>query len=117
MKREVSFLSENFKKNLPEIRPGMKVKVTERVFEGGKEKFSDFEGFVISVKKPKEINGVFCVRNVLDGVGVEKIYPLHSPNIKEIKILEKYKTRRGKLYFLRDLSTKKIRKKLRKKTS
>ncbi len=117
MEKEISFLNENLKKDILEIRPGMKVKVTERIFEGGKEKLSDFEGLVIAVRRSKGIDGTFCVRNVLDGIGVEKKYPLHSPNIKKIKILEKYKVRRTKLYFLRDLSPKKIRKKLRKKIS
>jgi len=117
MEKKSSFLSENLKKDILEIKPGMKVKVTERIFEGGKEKFSDFEGFVIAVRRSKRINGTFCVRSVLDGVGVERKYPLYSPNIKKIKILEKYKVRRVKLYFLRSLSPKKIRKKLRKKTS
>ena len=117
MEKKISFLNENLRKDILEIRPGMKVKITERNFEGEKEKLSDFEGLVIAVRRNKGVNGTFCVRNVLDGIGVEKKYPFCSPNIKKIEILEEYKTRRTKLYFLRNLSPKKIRKKLRKKTS
>jgi len=115
MEEKISFIEENLRKDLTEIRPGMKIKVIERFFEGGKEKTSEFEGIVIATRHGKGLDGTFCVRNVLDGIGVEKIYPLHSPAIKEIKILEKYKVRRAKLYFLRSLSPKEIRRKLRKK--
>ena len=112
-----SFLKEYLKEKGAEIKPGMKVRVTERFFEGGKEKTSTFEGIVIATKHGKGLDGTFCVRNVLEGVGVEKTYPLHSPNIKKVEILEEYKTRRAKLYFLRGLSPKEIRKKLRKKAT
>lgn len=101
-------------KNIPEIRAGMLVRVHERVKEKDKERIQVFEGIVLARKHGKGINATFTVRKVVDGVGVEKTWPLHSPLIEKIEIIKTPKVRRAKLYFLRHLSPTQIRKKLKK---
>ena len=95
-----------------EIRPGMKVKVFEKLREKNskgeiEEKLQVFEGIVIACHKKKEAGATITVRKIsADGVGVEKIYPLFSPLIDRIEILGFYKTRRAKLYYLRNYKKK-----------
>ena len=98
--------------DLPEIKPGMQIRVYERIKEGGKERLQPFEGIVIAKKHGRGVNATMIVRAILAGVGVEKIWPLHSPKIVKIEVLKAPTVRRAKLYFLRRLSPKKIRKKL-----
>ena len=105
----------DLKKNLPEMRPGDTVRVYEKVPEEKRKKSRVFEGILISRKHGKGINATFTVRAILEGVGIEKTYPLHSPLIEKIEIIKKGKTRRAKLYYLREKSERKIRKKLRSK--
>ncbi|MCP6720409.1 MAG: 50S ribosomal protein L19 [Patescibacteria group bacterium] len=101
---------------LEQIKPGARVKVWEKIKEKGKERKSSFEGIVLARKHGKEAGATFTVRTVLQDVGVEKIYPIHSPNIAKIEIISSpKKIHRSKLYYLRGLSSKKIRDKLRKK--
>jgi len=114
MEKSETIIKKYLKKEVPEIKAGMKVRVYERVKEGKKEKLSPFEGIVIRVKGKKDANTTFTLRNVLDGIGVEKTFFLYSPQIAKIEILEKFKVRRAKLYFIRELSPKKIKKKLKK---
>lgn len=98
---------------LKQIKSGAKVKVWERVKEGEKERQSAFEGIVIGRKHGKETGATFTVRAILQEVGVEKVYPIHSPVISKINIISSpKKVRRSKLYFIRDLSAKHIRGKL-----
>ena len=104
------------KNNLPEMRPGDTVRVFESIMGESRKKSQIFEGVLISQKHGKGINATFTVRAILDGVGVEKTYPLHSPLIKKIEIAKKGQARRAKLYYLREKSEKKIRKKLRAQT-
>jgi len=101
-------------KNIPEIKAGMHVRVHEKVKEGDRERIQIFEGIVLAKKHGKGINATFTVRKIVDGIGVEKIWPLHSPNIEKIEIIKTPKTRRAKLYYLRNLSVKKTKKKLKK---
>jgi len=93
-------------KTLEQIKPGTRVKVYEK---GGQ-----FSGIVLSRKHGKEAGGTFTVRSKLGDVGVEKIYPIYSPNITKVDIVTKprKKVKRSKLYYLRKLSDKKIRQKL-----
>ena len=98
---------------LKEIKPGAKIKVWEIIKEGGKERKSSFEGLVIARKHGKEAGASFTVRAILSEVGVEKVYPINSPIIQKAKILSKPgRDRRSKLYFVRNLSKKKVREKL-----
>jgi large subunit ribosomal protein L19 len=95
------FEKEYKKKDLPEIRPGDLVRVYHKIKEGDKEKVHHFEGIVIAKKRKKEIGATITVRREISGIGVEKIFPLHSPLIEKIEILKRQKVRRAKLYYLR----------------
>jgi large subunit ribosomal protein L19 len=101
MEKVKEFLNPYLKKDLPEIRAGDVVRIYQKLKEGGKEKTSIFEGLVIARKHGKEIGATITVRRVIDGVGVEKIFPLHSPTIEKIEIIGREKARRAKLYYLR----------------
>jgi len=104
MKEEVVVekILENFKrKSLPEIRVGDLVRVSMKIRDKDKEKTQVFEGVVIAKKHRKEIGATFTVRREISGIGVEKIFPLHSPLIEKIEILKRQKVRRAKLYYLR----------------
>ena len=94
------------KKDLPEIRPGYTVKVHYKFKEGGKDKVQIYEGIVISHRGGNNINATITVRKISEGVGVERIFPLHSPNIAKIEVVKKAKVRRAKLYYLRDYKKK-----------
>lgn len=95
------------KKDLPEIRPGDTVRVYQTIKEKDKERLQSFEGVVLARKHGKGISSTITIRNIISGVGVEKILPLHSPNIKKIEILKRAKVRRAKLYYLRTAKGKK----------
>jgi len=100
-------------KDLPDIRPGYTIKVHQKIKEGGKDRIQIFEGVVIARKHGKGINSTITVRKVVDGVGVERIFPVHSPAIAKIEVARQGKVRRSKLYFLRTAKGKKA--KLKKK--
>ncbi len=97
-----SFDNNNLKKDVPEIRSGMKIRVWQKVKEGDKERLQAFEGIVIAVKHGRGKTGAFTVRKVSGGVGIERIFPFHTPAIEKIEILSQAKVRRAKLYYLRD---------------
>ena len=105
---------EKFKRtDLPELKPGMIVRVWQTFQEKNKEIVTPFEGIIIAIKNKNRLNMTFTVRGKAAGQYVEKIYPYHSPVIKKIEILGESKTRRAKLYFVRKLSDHEIRKKLK----
>jgi len=97
------------KKNTPELKAGDRVRVHQKIKEGGKERTQIFEGLVIKTKGGRGIGGSFTVRRISLGVGVEKTYPLHLPTITKIEKVKSAKVRRAKLYFVRDLTGKKAR--------
>ncbi|MBI2591818.1 MAG: 50S ribosomal protein L19 [Candidatus Brennerbacteria bacterium] len=100
-------------KILEKIKPGAKLRVFEKIKEGDKERVGSFEGLVISRKHGSESGATFTVRRVLAGVGVEKIYPINSPRITQVKIISApKKVHRAKLYYVRNLSSKKLREKV-----
>ncbi len=87
---------------MPDLRPGYTVRVHQKVQEGGKERVQVFEGLVINVHKgASPLDASFTVRRIVEGVGVEKVFPLHSPNIKKIDVVKVAQVRRAKLFFLR----------------
>ena len=94
--------------DIPDVAPGDTVRVMVRVVEGEKERLQPFEGVCIA-RKGGGLRETFTVRKVSGGVGVERIFPLHSPSIAELKVLRKGKVRRAKLYYLRSLRGKKAR--------
>lgn len=91
------------KKGIPSFRAGDTVCVTSRIREGEKERLQAFEGVVIA-RKGGDVNEMVTVRKVSYGIGVERIFPLHSPMIDKIEVTQKGVVRRAKLYYLRDLS-------------
>ena len=96
-------------KKLPELRPGDTIKVHQKIKEGDKERIQLFEGIIIGKKHGVGIPATITVRKIIDGVGVEKIFPIHSPSIDKIEVVGHGKTRRSKLYYLRTAKGKKAR--------
>ena len=96
-----TFLQSHLKTDLPDIRSGDTVKVYQKIKEGDKEKTQIFEGLVIARKHGQEMGSTITARKIISGVGVERIFPLHSPVIEKIEISKKGKVRRAKLYYLR----------------
>ena len=100
--------SKSLKKKIPHFEIGDVVDVHCRIKEGDKERTQIFTGTVIS-RKGRGINENFTVRRIVNNEGVERIFPLHSPNIVDIKAIRSGKTRRAKLYYLRNRSGKSVR--------
>ena len=100
------------KKNFPKIQIGDSIKVGVKIIEGNKERVQYYDGTVIA-KKNSSINTTVTVRKVLQGIGIERIFLIHSPKIDSINILRSSKDRRSKLYYLRNLKGKASRLKQR----
>ena len=115
------FNKTQLKKDLPDIRPGDTVLVSQKIparnashseaggKEGDKHKAQTFEGLVLARKHGKGVSATITMRKTVLGVGVEKTFPLHSPNIEKIEILKRGKVRRAKLYYLRTAKGKNAR--------
>ncbi len=101
------------RKELP-MRAGDTVRVWVKIEEKGKTRLQAFEGTVLARKGGTQAGATFTVRRVSGGFGVEKIFPLYSPMIDKIEILRRVKTRRAKLYHIRDKATREIRRQMRK---
>jgi large subunit ribosomal protein L19 len=86
---------------VPEISSGMTVQVSQKIVEGDKERIQKFEGLVIATRGGTGINSTFTVLKIIDGIGVEKVFPLHAKTVTEIKVFKQAKTRRSKLYHMR----------------
>jgi len=91
------------KKDLPEFSAGDTVAIDVRVIEGGKERVQKFEGLVIG-RKGSDVSATFTVRKISGGIGVERIFPVHSPMISKIVVKRKGKVRRAKLNYMRKLT-------------
>jgi large subunit ribosomal protein L19 len=98
----VKHIKEAQLKALPEFKTGYTVKVHQRIKEGGKERVQIFEGLVIARKGGNGANATFMVRKIASGVGVERIYPLHSPNIVKLEVTKAPDVRKAKLYYVRE---------------
>jgi large subunit ribosomal protein L19 len=98
------------KSGIPDFSPGDTINVHVRVVEGDKERIQQFQGVVIG-RHGAGMNATFTVRKISDGVGVERIFPLHSPRIAKIDRVKEGSVRRAKLYYLRELASKAIRQK------
>lgn len=96
-------------KNVPDIKPGDTIKVHQKIKEGDKERIQIFEGVVIARKHGKGISATITVRKVVDGVGVERVFPIHSPSVEKFEIARHAKVRRAKLYYLRTAKGKKAK--------
>ncbi|MFI5234272.1 MAG: 50S ribosomal protein L19 [Gemmatimonadales bacterium] len=108
MEQLAAVAREGMRADLPAFQPGDTVKVMVRVREGDKERLQAFEGLCIA-KRGGGINEMFTVRKVSAGVGVERIFPLHSPTVATIEVVRKGRVRRAKLYYLRGVSGKAAR--------
>jgi large subunit ribosomal protein L19 len=99
---------EQMRVDIPDFKVGDTIKVHAKIKEGEKERIQVFQGFVIRKRKGKT-GATFTVRKVSYGIGVERIFPLHSPTIDKIEVVSKGKVRRGKLYYIRKLRGKAAR--------
>jgi len=97
------------KEEVPHLKPGYLVKVHTKIKEGNKERVQVFQGTVIKTNAGYGVDDTFTVRKISEGVGVERIFPIHSPNITKIEVLRAHKVRRAKLNYLRALSGKALR--------
>src|SRR5438045_2248275 len=100
--------SDQLRKDIPNFRAGDTLNVSVRVVEGDKERIQHFEGIVIS-RRGAGLNETFTIRKISNGVGVERIFPLHSPRIAKIDFVKAGQVRRAKLYYLRSLGSKYVR--------
>lgn len=99
---------------IPAMKPGDTVSVAVRVIEGDKERVQNFQGIIIA-RRGSGANATFRVRKISNGVGVERIFPLHSPIIQSITVVSEGAVRRSKLYYLRGMTERQMRTKTRKK--
>jgi large subunit ribosomal protein L19 len=108
MERLAEVAREGLRTDMPAFEPGDTVRVQVRVKEGEKERLQAFEGLVIA-KRGGGISENFTVRKISAGVGVERIFPVHSPSIAAVDVVRRGRVRRAKLYYLRNLSGKAAR--------
>jgi len=109
MDKVINAVSEHIRDDLPSFRSGDTINVGVKVVEGTKSRVQNFEGVVIAISSGGGMDKTFTVRKISNGVGVERIFPLNSPNIESIKVIKKGKVRRAKLYYLRNLKGKAAR--------
>ena len=100
MDKVQAFVNEQLKTEVPQFNIGDTIKVYVRITEGEKQRIQLFEGTVIA-KRGAGISETFTVRRVSYGVGVEKTFPIHSPNVDKVEVVREGKVRRAKLYYLR----------------
>ena len=105
-KNQISKLTLN--KRIPTFRPGDTLKVTLKIVEGEKSRLQSYEGLCIA-RKNNSLNSKFTVRKISHGEGVERVFPLFSPNIDKIEVIRKGDVKRAKLYYLRDRTGKSAR--------
>ncbi len=107
--RQITQIEKGYTKdNVPEFKAGDTVKVHVKIREGDKERIQVFQGTVIS-RRGGGTNQTFTVRKISSGIGVERVFPLHSPNVSKIQRIRRGKVRRAKLYYLRGLTGKSAR--------
>ncbi len=92
---------ESMKGKVPQFKVGDLVDVHVKIIEGDKERIQIFNGMVIK-RKGSGVRETFTVRRIVQGEGVERVFPVHSPNVADVVVKKNYKTRRAKLYYLRD---------------
>ena len=100
--------NEQMRMDIPDFKVGDTVRVHAKIKEGEKERIQVFQGFVLRKRKGKT-GATFTVRKISYGIGVEKIFPMHSPNIEKVEILSRGRVRRGRIYYMRKLKGKAAR--------
>ncbi len=100
-------------KDVPALHAGDVVKIHRKIVEGGKERIQVFQGMVIAMRGGQSSSPTVTVRKVSFGIGVEIVFPIYSPNIEKIEVLKSTRSRRAKLYFVREKSAKLLRRKLK----
>ena len=109
MDKILEITNSDLKSDLPDFKSGDTIEVGVKVIEGNRSRVQIFEGVVIAISSGGGINKTFTIRKISNGVGVERIFPMHSPNIDSIKVLKRGKVRRAKLYYLRNRTGKAAR--------
>lgn len=104
----INEITKSYLQERPEFRPGDTVKVFVKIIEGDTHRIQVFEGLVIK-RQGHGISETFTVRKISNSIGVERTFPVHSPNIDHIEVLRKGKVRRAKLHYIRNLSAKAAR--------
>lgn len=104
-----NFETQYKKEEVPVLKTGYQVAVHQKIREGNKERIQVFKGIIIAVNTGQGINGTFTVRKISHNIGVEKVFPIHSPNVVKIEVFRAHKVRRSKINFLRKLSGKALR--------
>ncbi len=99
-REQIARLTES--REIPDFRPGDTVRVQYKVIEGARQRIQAYEGVVIARRGGKNLNASFVVRKISSGEGVERIFPLYSPNIAGIEVVRRGRVRRAKLYYLRE---------------
>lgn len=105
------FNKANQKEKIPNICPGDIIVVSQKIKEDDKERIQQFEGIVLAKKHGNGINATITVRKVSEGIGIERVFPIHSSTIQNIEIKKHSKVRRAKLYYIRRKAAKEVRKK------
>lgn len=108
-----SLVQSHLRKDIPEISSGDTIRVSQKIKEGDKERVTNFEGLVIATKHGRGIGATLTIRKVVDGIGVERVFPIHSPTINKIEVLRRSKVRRAKLYYIREKAAREIRRKMK----
>ena len=94
---------------MPDFRTGDTIAVHARITEGAKSRIQVFQGVCIALKEKGKLTGHFRVRKMSSGIGVERVFPFHSPNVEKVEVVQRGKSRRAKLYYLRERSGKSAR--------
>lgn len=108
-KKMVEFNMTQRTSDVPVLQTGDVVKVFRKIVEGGKERIQMFQGMIIATRGGQSSSQTITVRKVSNGVGVELVLPIHSPMIEKIELVKKAKTRRSKLYYIRDKTAKSLK--------
>ena len=109
MNKIMKSTKEDIRSDIPEFKSGDTLNIGVKVVEGNKSRVQNFEGVVIAISSGGGLDKTFTIRKISNGIGVERIFPLNSPNIESIKVVKKGRVRRAKLYYLRELKGKAAR--------
>ena len=109
MNKIMKSTKEDIRSDIPEFKSGDTLNIGVKVVEGNKSRVQNFEGVVIAISSGGGLDKTFTIRKISNGIGVERIFPLNSPNIDSIKVVKKGRVRRAKLYYLRELKGKAAR--------